>query len=80
VIARALAAGVERLMAIGTGDGPSDLCTAIHQAEQYPFIFATIGVHPHDASKATPETFAELRDLARHPKVLAVVEIGLDYL
>ncbi len=78
-IERALAAGVERLMAIGTGDGPPDLRTAIRQAERYPFIFATIGVHPHDASKATPETFAELRDLAAHPKVLAVGEIGLDY-
>jgi TatD DNase family protein len=79
VIERARAAGVSRMMAIGTGDGPPDLRTAIRQAEQYPFIFATIGVHPHDASKATPETFAELRDLAAHPKVLALGEIGLDY-
>jgi TatD DNase family protein len=79
VIERALAAGVERMMAIGTGDGPPDLRTAIRQAERYPFLFATIGVHPHDASKATAETFAELRDLATHPKVLAVGEIGLDY-
>jgi TatD DNase family protein len=79
VIERALAAGVERLMAIGTGDGPPDLRTAIRQADRYPFLFATIGVHPHDASKATVESFAELRDLAAHPKVLAVGEIGLDY-
>ncbi|MBZ5624225.1 MAG: TatD family hydrolase [Acidobacteriia bacterium] len=79
VIERALAAGVERMMAIGTGDGPPDLQTGIRQADRYPFIFATIGVHPHDASKATAETFAELRDLAAHPKVLAVGEIGLDY-
>lgn len=79
VIERALAAGVECMMAIGTGNGPPDLRTAIRQAELYPFILATIGVHPHDASKATPETFAELRDLAAHPKVLAVGEIGLDY-
>ncbi|HTS24562.1 MAG TPA: TatD family hydrolase [Bryobacteraceae bacterium] len=79
VIERALAAGVKRLMAIGTGDGPPDLRTAIRQAERYPFIFATIGVHPHDASKATEESFAELRDLASHPKVLALGEIGLDY-
>ena len=43
------------------------------------FIYATVGVHPHDASKATPETFAALRELAAHPKVLAVGEIGLDY-
>ncbi len=79
VIERALAAGVTRMMAIGTGDGPPDLRTAIRQAERYPFIFATIGVHPHDASKATVESFAELVELAAHPKVLAVGEIGLDY-
>ena len=79
VIERALAAGVERMMAIGTGHGPPDLETAIRQAERYPFIVATIGVHPHDASKATPETFARLRELAAHPKVVAIGEIGLDY-
>ena len=76
VMERALAAGVETMMAIGTG---SELDVAIRQAERYPFIYATIGVHPHDASKATEETFAQLRDLASHPKVLAVGEIGLDY-
>jgi TatD DNase family protein len=79
VIERALASGVERMMAIGTGHGPPDLETAIRQAERYPFIVATIGVHPHDASKATPETFARLRELATHPKVAAIGEIGLDY-
>jgi TatD DNase family protein len=76
VIERALAAGVELMMAIGTG---GDLDVAIQQAERYPFIYATIGVHPHDAAKATPDTFARLRDLAGHPKVLAIGEIGLDY-
>jgi TatD DNase family protein len=76
VIERALAAGVELMMAIGTG---GELDVAIRQAERYPFIYATIGVHPHDAAKATPETFARLRDLAGHPKVLAFGEIGLDY-
>jgi TatD DNase family protein len=79
VIERALAAGVQRMMAIGTGHGPPDLETAIRQAEQYPFVLATIGVHPHDASKATAETFERLRDLAAHPKVAAIGEIGLDY-
>jgi TatD DNase family protein len=76
VIERALAAGVEMMMAIGTG---GDLDVAIQQAERYPFIYATIGVHPHDAAKATPDTFARLRGLAAHPKVLAIGEIGLDY-
>jgi TatD DNase family protein len=79
VIERAVAAGVERMMAIGTGDGPSDLETAIRLAELYPFFFATVGVHPHDAAKTEPDTFDRLRDIVRHPKVLAVGEIGLDY-
>jgi TatD DNase family protein len=78
-IARARAAGVETMMAIGTGNGPPDLEAAIRLADQYPFLYATIGVHPHDASKATAETFVHLRNLADHPKVLAVGEVGLDY-
>jgi TatD DNase family protein len=79
VIERARAAGVERMMAIGTGDGPPDLEVATRLAERYPFVYATAGVHPHEARKATAETFADLRKLARHPKVLAIGEIGLDY-
>ena len=78
-IERALAAGVERMMAIGAGNGPQDLAVAVRMADRYPFIYATVGVHPHDASKATPETWAHMRELAAHPKVLAVGEIGLDY-
>jgi TatD DNase family protein len=79
VIERAQAAGVERLMAIGTGDGPPDLETAVRLADCYPFFYATVGVHPHDASKAVDESFDRLRDLLAHPKVLALGEIGLDY-
>jgi TatD DNase family protein len=79
VIERARAAGVERMMAVGTGEGPPDLEAAIRLADRYPFIYATIGVHPHDASKATDETFHRLRELSRHPKMLAIGEIGLDY-
>lgn len=78
-IKRARAAGVERLMAIGSGDGPPDLEAAVRLADRYPFIYATVGVHPHDAKKADPATFDRLRELARHPKVLAIGEIGLDY-
>ena len=82
-IERALAAGVECMMAIGTGGGPPDLEVGIRLAERFAgicaAIYATIGVHPHDASKAGPETFARLGKLAAHPKVLAVGEIGLDY-
>jgi TatD DNase family protein len=78
-IERARAAGVEAMMAIGTGNGPPDLEAAVRLADRYPFIHATVGVHPHDAAKATEETFAALRRLADHPKVQALGEIGLDY-
>src|SRR5205823_656347 len=60
VIERARAAGVERLMAIGTGDGPPDLETAVRLAAEYPFFYATVGVHPHDAAKAVDESFDQL--------------------
>jgi TatD DNase family protein len=79
VIARARAAGVDCMMAIGTGDGPPDLEAGIRLADRYPFIYATVAVHPHEASKATDETFASMRGLAQHPKVLAIGEMGLDY-
>lgn len=78
-IERARAAGVERMVAVGTGDGPPDLEAGIRLAERYPFISATVGVHPHDAAKATEETWAALSALMAHPKVAAVGEIGLDY-
>jgi TatD DNase family protein len=79
VIARAREAGVERMMAIGTGNGPPDLECALRLARRHDFIYATVGVHPHDASKATPETFAAMEGLAGEAKVLAIGEIGLDY-
>ncbi len=79
VIERARAAGVERLLAVGTGSGPPDLDAGIRLAEAWPGILATVGVHPHDASKAGPETFERLRSLLAHPKVVGMGEIGLDY-
>jgi TatD DNase family protein len=79
VIQRARQAGVERMMAIGTGGGPPDLEAGLRLARQHAFIYATVGVHPHDASKATPETFAAMEVLATGAKVLAIGEIGLDY-
>jgi TatD DNase family protein len=79
VIERALEAGVESMVAIGTGDGPPDLEAGIRLADRYPCFYATVGVHPHDAAKATPETFTRLRELLKHPKVIAIGEIGLDY-
>lgn len=79
VIDRALEAGVKHMVAIGTGDGPADLETGIRLADRYPAIYATVGVHPHDASKVEPGTFRRMAELLKHPKVVALGEIGLDY-
>ena len=79
VIERARIAGIEYLLAIGTGDGPPDLSAAVRLAEEYPFIYATVGVHPNDAPKIDDHTFAHLESLLEHPKVRAIGEIGLDY-
>ena len=79
VVERARAAGVSRMLVIGTGDGPPDLEAGIRLADKYACIYATIGVHPHEAAKATPEILTRLRGLAAHPKVVAVGEMGLDY-
>jgi TatD DNase family protein len=79
VLDRAAQAGVTRMLSIGTGDGPPELDRAIRLADRYAQIYASIGVHPHDAAKVTPETFDDLRVLAQHPKAVAFGEIGLDY-
>lgn len=79
VVSRALEAGVESLLAIGSGDGPPDLEAAIRVAERFDSVWATVGVHPHDAAKCEDATFEVVRRLLVHPKVVAVGEIGLDY-
>ncbi len=75
VLDRAAAVGVTRMLSIGTGD----LDCAVKLADRYPQIFATVGVHPHDAAKVEARTFDDLRTLANNPKVIAFGEIGLDY-
>lgn len=67
------------MLAIGTGDGPPDLDAGIRLAEQYSCLYASAGVHPHDAAKWTDACPYALRDRARHPRVVAIGEIGLDY-
>jgi TatD DNase family protein len=79
VLDRAAAAGVTRILTIGTGDGPPEIDRAVRLADRYPQVFASVGVHPHDAAKVTPKTYDDLRALASHPKVIAFGEIGLDY-
>ncbi len=81
VISRAREAGVTALLAIGNGDGPGTgtLDCAIKLAQQYDWIYATVGIHPHEAALAKQSDFDELERLAQSPKVIAWGEIGLDY-
>jgi TatD DNase family protein len=79
VIERAHAAGVDYMLAIGTGNGPPDLEAAVRLAHEWPSIYATAGVHPNDAPKIDGQTFKNLEQLLAHPKVKAIGEIGLDY-
>ena len=79
VLERARQAGVVLALAIGSGDGPPDLEAAIRLADATPWLYATVGIHPHDASKASTEALASVERLCAHPKVLAVGEIGLDF-
>jgi TatD DNase family protein len=79
VISRAREVGVSTILAIGIGDGPGTLDCAVKLAAQYDFVYATIGIHPHEAKLATDHDFFHLEELARRPKVIAWGEIGLDY-
>ncbi len=79
VISRAHEAGVTNMLAVGTGDGPGTLDCAVKIAEQHDFVYATVGIHPHEAQLAQDSDFDELEKLVRNPKVVAWGEIGLDY-
>jgi len=86
VLKRAIAVGVEVLLAIGNGTGPGTYDCGLRLAEEFaarnpavPRIYASIGVHPHDAKIGEPAAWAELQRLAAHPRVIAWGEIGLDY-
>ena len=81
VFARAQQAGVTTMLAIGNGDGPGTgtLDCAIQLAQQHEQVYATVGIHPHEAELAKQEDWDELERLAREPKVIAWGEIGLDY-
>jgi TatD DNase family protein len=79
VLERAREAGLQRILAIGSGTGPGTLDCAIKIAEQHDWIFASLGIHPHEAKLAGEADYAEMEQLAKHPKIIAWGEIGLDY-
>ena len=77
VVERARAAGVERMITIGTRVPKLAGVAAI--AEKYEDVFFTVGTHPHEAGQEGAEDFPAMRDFARHPKCVGVGEAGLDY-
>lgn len=77
VIQRAITAQVNTIITVGCDLESSRVCIAL--SERYSDIFATVGVHPHEAALVTPEVLTQLAQLAMHDKVVAIGEIGLDY-
>src|SRR3990170_6139066 len=80
VIARARAAGVEKIIAVGGAGDMSSNTEAVALAKTFSDIYATVGMHPHDAKDVGADELKKLKDLAAaEPKVVAVGETGLDY-
>lgn len=84
VLQRAEQAGVRAILAIGIGQGPAQMDAGLRMTELRPGgggvrMFATAGVHPHEARLADEAAMTRLATLAAGPRVLAVGEIGLDY-
>jgi TatD DNase family protein len=85
VLARAQAAGVTTILAIGIGEGPAtmhqalDLARTLPQTPNTPRVFATAGIHPQEAAHASSEALQKVAALAADPLCVAIGEIGLDY-
>ena len=85
LLERASAAGVRAILSIGIGEGPDTMQRALEISREFagrpgvPKIWASAGVHPHEASLADDAAYAKLDDLLQQPEVLACGEIGLDY-
>ena len=77
VIERAKNSQVSIILVVGFDISTSHL--AVELADRYDHIYATVGLHPHDAKRFTPQTLREIALLAEHPKVVALGEMGLDY-
>ena len=77
VLARAESAGISKIISIGTDLDSSR--RAVQLAEKFPNVYAAVGWHPSEASRAPADLRPALRELGRHPKVVALGETGLDY-
>ncbi len=76
-IQRAIDAGIDFI--VNPGTNLEDSRNAVALAEKHPQVYACVGIHPHDAKKADASGFKEIEALSKHPKVVAIGEIGLDY-
>ncbi len=85
VLARAKQCGIDAYLAIGNGEGPETADCGIKLADEfdgkreYPRIWASVGIHPHEASLANADAESQLLQWAKNPRVIAWGEIGLDY-
>jgi TatD DNase family protein len=79
VIARAHAAGVETIVAVGGAGDMSSNSEAVRLANSFANVYATVGMHPHDAKDVGADELEILKKLAVDPKVIAIGETGLDY-
>lgn len=79
VLDRAEADGVEAFIGIGSGYGVARNVRAVELAEQDPRVFATVGVHPHEAKELDDASRAKLERWLSHPRVVGIGECGLDY-
>jgi len=77
VIERARSAGVTRIISIGTGRASSR--RAVELADRFPAVYAVVGIHPTNVAEEGLGFLPELTELARHPKVVAIGETGIDY-
>ncbi len=79
VIQRAGDAGVLAVVTVGVGESLDEINNAVALAEEHEGIFATVGVHPHDARGMQVEWYERIKELTLHPKVVGIGETGLDY-
>ncbi len=77
VVERARAAGVERVITVGTH--LEDSREAVALAGRLAGVYAAVGIHPHTAATASESAFAAIAELAREPRVVGLGETGLDY-
>jgi TatD DNase family protein len=79
VIGRARQAGVEQIIVVGGAGQMSSNSQAVALAEGHANLYATVGMHPHDAKDVGEDDMRQLKELTRHTRVIAVGETGLDY-